>query len=56
LRLQHCWSVRLLDTAYDTRLASEKHSALRNAVEFSPFSPSGEINPGLVRVAEHVAR
>jgi hypothetical protein len=42
----------------DTRLASEQHSALRNAVaEFrSPFSPSGEINPGLVRVAEHVAR
>jgi hypothetical protein len=41
----------------DTRLASEQHSALRNAVaEFrSPFSPSGEINPGLVRVAEHVA-
>jgi hypothetical protein len=40
----------------DTRLASEQHSALRNAVEFSPFSPSGEINPGHVRVAEHVAR
>jgi diguanylate cyclase (GGDEF)-like protein len=41
----------------DARLASEQHSALRNAVaEFrSPFSPSGEINPGLVRVAEHVA-
>jgi len=41
----------------DTRLASEQHSALRNAVaEFrAPFSQSGEINPGLVRVAEHVA-
>ena len=41
----------------DTRLASEQHSALRNAVaEFrAPFSHSGEINPGLVRVAEHVA-
>ena len=41
----------------DTRLASEQHSALRNAVaEFrAPFSQSGEINPGLVHVAEHVA-
>jgi diguanylate cyclase (GGDEF)-like protein len=41
----------------DTRLASEQDSALRNAVaEFrAPFSQSGEINPGLVRVAEHVA-
>jgi diguanylate cyclase (GGDEF)-like protein len=41
----------------DTQLASEQHSALRNAVaEFrAPFSQSGEINPGLVRVAEHVA-
>jgi len=41
----------------DTRLASEQHSALRNAVaEFrSPFSSSGEVNPSLVRVAEQVA-
>jgi hypothetical protein len=41
----------------DTRLALEQHSALRNAVaEFrSPFGPSGEISPSLVRVAEHVA-
>ncbi len=41
----------------DARLASEQHSALRNAVaEFrSPFSASGEINAGLVRIAEHVA-
>lgn len=41
----------------DARLASEQHSALRNAVaEFrSPFNVSGEINSGLVRIAENVA-
>jgi hypothetical protein len=41
----------------DARLASEQHSALRNAIaEFrSPFNASGEISPGLVRVAENVA-
>lgn len=41
----------------DSRLVSEQHSALRNAVtEFrSPFGASGEINAGLARVAEHVA-
>jgi len=41
----------------DTRLTPEQNLALRNAVaEFrSPFSQSGEINPGLIRVAERVA-
>ena len=61
MRLRHSCSARLSGTASltknDTRLASEQHSALRNAVaEFrAPFSQSDEINPGLVRVAEHVA-
>ncbi|MGA7254381.1 MAG: hypothetical protein WBX35_24550 [Pseudolabrys sp.] len=40
----------------DARLVSEQHSALRNAAaEFrSPINTSGDIDSGLVRVAEHV--
>ncbi|MGA8932268.1 MAG: hypothetical protein WB537_21300, partial [Pseudolabrys sp.] len=40
----------------DAQLVSEQHSALRNAAaEFrSPINTSGDIDSGLVRVAEHV--
>src|SRR5260221_9605096 len=41
----------------DERLTSEQHAAVRNAVSEmrSPFSPSAEIDPHIVRIVEQTA-